>query len=89
MAEEHLCLAQTDYRYDKARKPESQCLKMGLHIRKQEREIAAVMMMRHDPSGDTPEPFNTIGIRVIGRRINEVQLLLQLTQHAKHEQGPG
>jgi hypothetical protein len=32
--------------------------------------------MRHDPPRDAPEPFNAIGIRIIGRRIDYVQVLL-------------
>src|SRR5216684_971548 len=65
-----------------------QCLKMVLHIREQEREITAVMIMSHDPSRDAPEPFNAVGIRIIGRGRDQVQVLLQLDQHAAHEQGP-
>ena len=63
-----------------------QCLKMVLHICEQEREIAAVMMMCHDPSRDAPEPLNAIGIGIIGRRIDQGKMLLQLSQHAAYEQ---
>ena len=61
--------------------------KMVLHIREQELEISALMIMRHDPSRDTPEPFNAVGIGIIGRRIDQVQVLLQLDEHAAHQQG--
>ena len=53
-------------------------LKMGLHIRDQECEIASLMSMRDHPSRDAPEPFNAVGIGIIGRSINQIQLLLQL-----------
>ncbi len=54
-----------------------ECLKMDLHIGEQEREISTLMIMRDNPSRDPPEPFNTVGLRVVGRRIDEVQLVLQ------------
>jgi hypothetical protein len=65
-----------------------ECLKMRLHIREQECEITAVMIMCHNPSRDPPEPFDTVGIGIIGRRIDQVQALLQFGEHATHEQGP-
>jgi len=46
----------------------SQCLKMLLHIREEQFKGAAVMIMGHDSSRDAPEPFDAVGIRVIGRR---------------------
>src|SRR5438309_12122050 len=67
----------------------SQCLKMLLHIREQQLKGAAVMIMRHDPSRDTPEPFNAVGVGIIGRRIYQVQMLFQFGEHAAHEQGAG
>src|SRR5712691_3280855 len=63
-------------------------LKMSLHIREQELKIAALMIMRHVPSRDPPEPLNAIGIGIISRRVDQVQLLLQLAEHAAHEQRP-
>jgi predicted ATPase len=39
----------------------SECLKMGLHIRKQWIEVTALMIMRHHPSGDAPEPLAAAG----------------------------
>ena len=53
-----------------------ECLKMGLHIRKQKVELAALMSMRDHSSRDAPEPFNAVGIGIIGRRIDEIELLL-------------
>src|SRR5260370_24383802 len=61
---------------------------MSLHIREQECEIAALMTMCHDPSRDAPEPFDAVGIGIIGGRIAQVQTLLQLGEHAAHKQGP-
>ena len=58
-----------------ASKSPGECLKMGLDIRKQEVEIAALMIMRDHSSRDAPEPLNTVGIGIIGRRIDEVELL--------------
>ena len=52
-----------------------ECLKMGVYIRKQEVEIATLMIMRDHSSRDAPEPFNAVSIGIIGRRINEIQLL--------------
>ncbi len=65
----------------------SQHLKMLLDIGEQQLKRATVMIMRHDPSRDPPEPFNTVGVRIIGRRIHQVQMLFQFGEHAAHEQG--
>jgi hypothetical protein len=45
---------------------------MLLQISEQQLKRAAVMIMRHDPSRDTPEPFNAVGVRIISRRIHHV-----------------
>ena len=66
-----------------------ECLKMGLYIRKQEVELAALMIMRDHSSRDAPEPFNAVRIRIIGRRIDEIELLLQLGEHTAHQQRTG
>src|SRR5436305_9600421 len=65
----------------------AECLKMGLHIRKQEVELAALMIMRDHSSRDAPEPFNAVGTGIIGRRIDEIQLLFELSEHATHQEG--
>src|ERR1017187_5902703 len=65
----------------------NQRLKMLLHIREQQLESAAVMIMGHDSSRDTPEPFNAVGIRVIGGRIHQVQMVFAFAEQATHEQG--
>ena len=64
-----------------------QRLKMLLHIREQQLESTPVMMMSHDPSRDAPEPFNAIGVRIIGWRLHQAQMLFQFDEHAAHEQG--
>ena len=64
-----------------------QRLKMLLHIREQQIKCAPVMIMRHDPSRDTPEPFNAIGVRIIDWRLHQAQMLFQFDEHAAHEQG--
>ena len=64
----------------------SQCLKMRLQIREQQLECAAMMIMRDNPSRDAPEPFNTVGVRIIGRCIHQVQMLFQFGEHAANKQ---
>ncbi len=64
----------------------SQCLKMLLYIREQQLERAAVMIMGHDSSRDAPEPFDAVGIRVIGGGIHQIQVLLEFAEQAAHEQ---
>ena len=65
----------------------TQRLKMLLHIREEQFESAAVMIMSHDSSRDAPEPFDAVGIRIIGRRMHQIQLVLKLAEQASHEQG--
>jgi hypothetical protein len=57
---------------------QGECLKMDLHIGDQEFESSPLMSMGDHPSRDAPEPFNTVGIGIIGRRRDEIQLLLHL-----------
>jgi len=49
-----------------------ECLKMGLHVREQKIKMAALMVMRDHSSRDATEPFNTVGIGIMGRRIRAV-----------------
>ena len=65
----------------------SQCLKMLLQISEQQLKRAALMIMRHDPSRDAPEPFNAVGVRIISRCLDQVQMFFQLGEHTAHEQG--
>ena len=46
------------------------------------------MIMRHYPSGDPPEPLDTVSIRIIGRCACQLQVLFQFGQHTAHEQRP-
>src|SRR5262249_46360086 len=47
---------------------------------------APMMIMRDHPSRDAPEPFNAVGVRIIGRRVYQTELLFQFDEHAAHEQ---
>jgi len=57
-------------------------------ISQQRFEVSALMIMRDDAAADAPEPLNAIRIRVIGRRVDQRQLIGEFGQHAAHEQGP-
>jgi hypothetical protein len=72
---------------DLVRSP-SESLKMLLQIREQQLKRAAMMIMRDHPSRDAPEPFNAVGVGIIGRGIHQAQMLAQFGKHAAHEQGP-
>ena len=52
-----------------------ECLKMGVHVREEEFEISPLMIIGDNPSRDAPEPLDAIGIWIIGRCIDQVQLL--------------
>ncbi len=56
-------------------------------ISEQRLGVLALMIMGDHPSRDPPRPFNTVGIWVISRGIDEIQLLLQFGEQATHEQG--
>jgi|SRR5450755_1662146 hypothetical protein len=60
---------------------------MLLHIRKQQFESATAMIMGHDSSRDAPEPFDAVSIRIIGRGVHQIQLVLELAEQTAHEQG--
>jgi hypothetical protein len=55
----------------------SQCLKMVLQVREQQVERATMMIMRDHPPRDAPEPFNAIGIRIIGGCVHQAQMLFE------------
>src|SRR5215470_5307359 len=65
----------------------AECLTKGVHICEQKLEVSPLVIMCDHSSRDTPEPFNAVGIGIIGRRINEIQLLLELGEHATHQEG--
>ena len=62
------CKRAADMTKDLGRRP-SQCLKMRLQIREQKVKRATMMIMRDHPPRDAPEPFNAVGVRIIGRSI--------------------
>ena len=64
-----------------------QCLKVCFNTGEQPLKVAPLMIMGDDAARDAPEPFNPMGIRIIGGRVDQVELLLQLSQHAAYEQG--
>ncbi len=59
---------------------------MRLQIRKEEVEGATMMIMRDHPPRDAPEPFNTVGVRIIGRGVDQAQMLFEFGQHTAHEE---
>jgi len=65
------------------------CLKMLLGIGKQKLKRTALMIMGDHESRDPPEPLDAIGVWVIGRRILQIRLLLELSKQAAHKEGTG
>ncbi len=63
-------------------------LKVRSGVSEQRFKVSAMMIMGDDAAGDAPEPLNAISIRVIGRRVDQRQLIGEFAQHAAHEQGP-
>jgi hypothetical protein len=63
-------------------------LKVRSGINQQRFKVFTMMIMRDDAAGDAPESLDTIGIRVISRRVDQRQLIGEFAQHAAHEQGP-
>jgi hypothetical protein len=62
---------QTGYQYDE--EPEQECepvTENAFQVNEQKVERATMMIVRDNPPRDAPEPFNAIGIRIIGRRID-------------------
>ena len=59
-------------------------LKMVLHICEQECEIAELMIMRHGPSPDPPEPLNTISIGIISRCDKRFQGIMPAIDNWRH-----
>src|SRR5579875_4015931 len=45
-----------------------------------------MMIMRDHPPRDAPEPCNTVGVRIIGRGIDQAQMLFEFGSHTAHEQ---
>ena len=50
-------------------------LKVRSGISEQRLKVSPMMIMRDDPARDAPEPLDAIGIWVVGRRVDERQLI--------------
>ena len=68
----------TDMAKDLCGSPSQRLCNAAPYLAQQQLKSAAVMIMRHDPSRDPPEPFNAVGIRIIGRCIHQGEVLLEL-----------
>jgi hypothetical protein len=58
---------------------------VGLHLQ----PGLALMIVAHCPPADPPQPLYSIGVRGIGRGVDQVQLALQLGQHLPHQPRAG
>jgi len=65
------------------------CLKMLFGIRKQQLKRTTLMIVSDHATRDPPEPLDAIGVGVIGRRIHQIQLLLEFRKETAHEKGTG
>ena len=80
------CLVQKDCRYEKqVIRSAGERLKMCSRISEQRLKVSPLMIMGDETARDAPEPFDAIGIRIIGRRVDETQLIGEFGQHAAHE----
>jgi hypothetical protein len=50
-------------------------LKVRSGISQEHLKVFALMIMGDNAARDAPEPFDAICIRVIGRRVNQIQLI--------------
>lgn len=50
-------------------------LKVRSGISEQRLKVSPLMIMRDDPARDAPEPFDAIGVRIIGRRVDQIELI--------------
>jgi hypothetical protein len=62
-----------------------QGLEVHLDVLHQRSKGLPLMIVRHLTSRPAPEPLDPIGVRVIGGRVNEPQVVLQLGQHLAHQ----
>jgi len=62
-------------------------LKVPSGISQQRLKVSAMMIVCHDSARDTPEPLDAVSIRVIGRRVDQRQLVREFGQHPTHEEG--
>jgi hypothetical protein len=52
-------------------------LEVAMDILQQDSKGGPLMVVRDLPSRPAPEPFDPIGVRVVGRRINDPQVVVQ------------
>ena len=64
-----------------------QGVEVDLDILQQGSKGSSLMVVSHLSARPTPEPFNAIGVRVVGRRINDPQVVTQLGQQLAHQLG--
>jgi len=62
-------------------------LKMFFGISQQKLKGRTLMIMGDDATRDPPKPLDTIGVWVIGRCINQIYLLLELSKQTAYEKG--
>ena len=63
----------------------TQGLKVRLDILKQGSKGRPLMIMRDFPSRPAPEPLDPVGVGIIGGRVNNPQVVMQLGQHLAHQ----
>ena len=74
--------------------PQFQCwllrqgLKMALDVLQQGTKRGPLVIVGHLPPRPAPEPLDPVGVRIIGRCIDEAEMLGQLRQHLAHQLRP-
>jgi|Tabmets5t2r1_1033131.scaffolds.fasta_scaffold119659_2 hypothetical protein len=63
----------------------SEGLEVAMDILHQGSKSGPLMVVRDLSSRPAPEPFDPIGIGVVGRRINDPQVIGQLGHHLTHQ----
>ena|SRR5215831_7865433 len=63
-------------------------LEVAMDILQQGRKGGPLMVVRDLSSRPAPEPFDPIGVRVVGGRINDPQVVVQLGHHLTHQFRP-
>src|ERR671932_216816 len=62
-----------------------QGLEMHMDILQKCGKGGPLMVMGDFPSRPAPEPLDPIGVRIVGRRVNQPQMVRQLGQHLAHQ----
>ena len=65
-----------------------QGLKVDMNIFQQCSKSIPLMVVGDFPPRPAPEPFDPIGVGVIGRRVDQPQVVAQLGQHLAHQLRP-